>query len=76
MLEGQNYFDMFRRGTSIRNRQYIELSNDRSITFGSISSQHYRVVYPIPLREMNANPAIRNQQNPGYSEWVSGGEDF
>lgn len=76
MLEGQNYFDMFRRGTSIRNRQYIELANDRSITFGSISSQHYRVVYPIPLREMNANPAIRNQQNPGYSEWVSGGEDF
>jgi hypothetical protein len=75
MLEGQNFFDMFRRGTNIRNRQYIELADNGSITFGSITSQHYRVVYPIPLREMNANPAIRNQQNPGYSAWVSGGEE-
>lgn len=75
MLEGQNFFDMFRRGTNIRNRQYIELADNGSITFGSITSQHYRVVYPIPLREMNANPAIREQQNPGYSAWVSGGEE-
>lgn len=75
MLEGQNYFDMFRRGTNIRNRQYIELANNGSITFGAINSQHYRTVYPIPLREMNANPAIRNQQNPGYSAWVAGGEE-
>jgi hypothetical protein len=75
MLEGQNFFDMFRRGTNIRNRQYIELADNGSITFGSITSQHYRVVYPIPLREMNANPAIRNQQNPGYAAWVAGGEE-
>ena len=75
MLEGQNYFDMFRRGTNIRNRQYIELSDNGSITFGSITSQHYRTVYPIPLKEMNANPAIRNQQNPGYAAWVAGGEE-
>lgn len=75
MLEGQNYWDMFRRGQNIRNRQYIELASNGSITFGSTTSQHYRTVYPIPLREMNANPAIRNQQNPGYADWVAGGEE-
>ena len=74
MLEGHNFFDMFRRGDNIRNRQYIELAGNGSITFGKISYQHYRVVYPIPIREMNANPYIRNQQNPGYADWVPGGE--
>ncbi|MEG1699886.1 MAG: RagB/SusD family nutrient uptake outer membrane protein [Alistipes sp.] len=75
MLEGQNFFDMFRRGENIRNRQYIEMANNGSITFGSTTSQHYRVVYPIPLKEMNANADIRDQQNPGYAAWVPGGEE-
>lgn len=69
-LEGQTYWDMFRTATNIRNRQIIESIDDASITFGSTTGASYRTVYPIPLAEMNANPAIRNQQNPGYAEWT------
>lgn len=75
MLEGHTYWDMFRRAKNISSRQYIELSNNGSVSFGSKTAQHYRTVYPIPLREMNANPAIRDQQNVGYTDWVSGGEE-
>ena len=68
MFEGQNYFDYFRNGRSITGRQIIEsISSTSSITFGK--GETYRAVYPIPLAEMNANPAIRNQQNPKYGAW-------
>ncbi|MCK9305364.1 MAG: RagB/SusD family nutrient uptake outer membrane protein [Bacteroidales bacterium] len=70
MLEGHTYWDMFRTGTNITNRQIVEYNDDSSISFGSVSSPHYRAVPPIPLSEMNANPAIRDQQNPGYADWV------
>jgi tetratricopeptide (TPR) repeat protein len=61
MLEGHTYWDYFRRGTSI-DRELIENSNRPLITFSSRT----QVVYPIPLSELEANKAIRDQQNPGY----------
>ena len=68
ILEGQTYFDYFRNGRSITGRQIIEcITSTSSITFGKGGT--YRAVYPLPLAELNANPCIRNQQNPGYAAW-------
>ena len=79
MFEGHNYWDMFRTGRGIQSRQADldgAYADDASISFGTIgNSAHYRAVYPIPQREMNSNPAIRDQQNPGYAKYVSGGEE-
>jgi hypothetical protein len=69
ILEGHTYWDHFRTARNITGRHIIESINSASVTFGSPSA-NYRVVYPIPLSEMNANPAIRDQQNPGYPAWV------
>jgi hypothetical protein len=33
---------------------------------GSIPYNDPRLVYPIPAREIAANPALKDQQNPGY----------
>jgi len=71
ILEGHTYWDHFRTGRNLTARQIVEAINHTSITFGVISpARNYRVVYAIPLSELNANPAIRNQQNPGYAAWV------
>ena len=76
ILEGHTYWDYFRNGRNITNRPIIEsISSGSTITFGSVSGMSYRTVYPIPLSEMNANPAIRNQQNPGYAAWQFGVEE-
>ncbi len=75
ILEGHTYWDYFRTGRNLTNRQIIENSTVATISFGSPSGRSYRVVYPIPLAEMNANPAIRDQQNPGYDPWVFGTEE-
>lgn len=75
ILEGHTYWDYFRTGRNLTNRQIIENITTSTISFGSPSGRSYRVVYPIPLAEMNANPAIRDQQNPGYDPWVFGIEE-
>lgn len=75
ILEGHTYWDYFRTARNLTNRQIIENSTTATISFGSPSGRSYRVVYPIPLAEMNANPAIRDQQNPGYDPWVFGTEE-
>ncbi len=74
-LEGQTYFDHFRTARNLANRHIIESIASGSVNFGTTSSYSYRSVYPIPLREMNHNPAIRDQQNPGYAAWVLAVED-
>lgn len=76
ILEGQTYWDFFRKGRNITNRPVMEsIGSGSSIKFGNPTGLSYRVVYPIPLSEMNANPDIRDQQNPGYAEWKFGVED-
>jgi len=69
ILEGHTYWDHFRTARNITSRQVIESINHTSINFGTITSRHYRVVYAIPLSELDANVAIRDQQNPGYGPW-------
>ena len=76
ILEGHTYWDFFRNGRNITGRPIIEsIGSSATISFGSPSGMSYRVVYPIPLSELNANPAIRDQQNPGYAPWKPGVED-
>ena len=69
ILEGQTYFDYFRTGTTYPTRvAHGALSYTTSVSW----TGRYGVVYPIPLAEMNANPAIRTQQNPNYGAWSFG----
>jgi len=59
-FEGDRFSDLNRLGRDItRSAQYPSAA--RSIPFSD-----YRRVLPIPQDEINANPAIRGQQNPGY----------
>lgn len=71
ILEGHTYFDYARNGRTMTQRQIIECITSN----GDIYFPMRRSVYPIPLNEMNANPAIRNQQNPGYAAWYLATED-
>jgi hypothetical protein len=67
MMEGHTYWDYFRRARTL-NRQARENISSSSTTI--IFGEKTQVVYPIPLDEMEANPHIREQQNPGYAAYV------
>jgi starch-binding outer membrane protein, SusD/RagB family len=45
-----------------------ELGTEYSGPYGVVAKPYsdFRFVWPIPLVELNANPTLRNQQNPGY----------
>ena len=63
--EGNRFFDM------IRLNRTIEFNDDfMSVPVRtrekSIDSTFYKIVLPISQDEINANPAIASQQNPGY----------
>jgi hypothetical protein len=68
--EGHRFFDVLRNNLTItrytdeanRGRHYI-LAIPQSKQF---DKTYYRVLLPIPIAEINANPAIKDQQNPGY----------
>jgi len=67
-FEGHRYIDLRRLG------QLAGVSIDRNAsddtynpaTALTISNTDYRFTLPIPSVEINGNPAIANQQNPGY----------
>lgn len=65
--EGQRYFDMIRLNRTIRfNDDFIYppvIISHRDIT---IDRTFYKAILPIAKSEMDANPAIASQQNPGY----------
>lgn len=72
MLEGHNYWDYFRRGETMKRPELLENANKITIAFGygsGKSQARMQVVYPIPLSELEANKAIRDQQNPGYETY-------
>ena len=63
--EGQRFFDMIRLNRTIEfndDFQSVPVS-DRPKT---IDRTFYKIVLPISQDEINANPAIADQQNPGY----------
>jgi hypothetical protein len=68
--EGHRFFDAMRNNLTItryasdanRGRHYI-LTVPESRQF---DRTYYRTILPIPVAEINANPAIKLQQNPSY----------
>jgi hypothetical protein len=70
-LEGHNIWDFLRKGRSFTR----DASHNSIITInpatqaGRDDPNFYKVVAPIPITEMDANPNIRDQQNPGYAAY-------
>jgi hypothetical protein len=65
--EGHRYFDILRNGGTVT---YTDGGHWSPIIPGGREStvdwNFYRCVLPIGVNEINANPTIRSQQNPGY----------
>ena len=61
-LEGHRWFDIRRNGEGIQ----------RGIDFAApavtqaLAAGDFRFIWPIPLGELDANPNLRDDQNPGY----------
>lgn len=53
----------FTRSDAFEGRNSVIISNYRNIQY---SASDYRLTWPIPQHEMDTNPQIANQQNPGY----------
>jgi len=68
--EGHRFFDAMRNNLTItrytdvgaRGRHYI-IGDSRSHQF---NRTYFRAIMPIPIGEVNANPTLKAQQNPGY----------
>jgi hypothetical protein len=69
-MEGHTFWDYFRRGAEFKRESNIENVKRKTVNFGLSKYQgRCQVVYPIPLKELEANKDIRDQQNPGYSTY-------
>ncbi len=70
-LEGHGIYDFVRKNRSFTrddsHHTYVEI--DPSTQAGRDNDYFHKIVYPIPIEEMDANPKIRNQQNPGYTPY-------
>jgi hypothetical protein len=65
--EGLRYFDMIRLNRTITfNDDFIKPAVIITHRTVSIDRTFYKTILPIPKSEMDANPAIAGQQNPGY----------
>jgi len=63
--EGHRFFDMIRWNKSITFDDALA-SVSTIHRSGTIDRTFHKTILPIPLSEMNANPEIAKQQNPGY----------
>jgi len=67
--EGQRFFDMMRWNEQITfNDDFISPSVVITHRPQTIDRTFYKTILPIPQVEIDANPAIKSQQNPGYVE--------
>jgi hypothetical protein len=65
--EGQRYFDMIRLNkTIVFNDEFISPAVLITHRQKTIDRTFYKAILPIPSGEIDANPAIANQQNPEY----------
>ncbi|WP_271764997.1 RagB/SusD family nutrient uptake outer membrane protein [Aquimarina algiphila] len=67
--EGHRFFDIKRRGESImRNPTAGDIIDGTGTPPEApvLAAGDFRFQFPIPLAEINANPTIAGQQNPGY----------
>ena len=63
--EGHRFFDLLRMNRTIEYNddfQNVPISQREKV----IDRTFYKVVLPIDMDEINANPALASQQNPGY----------
>lgn len=66
--EGHRFFDLLRRNLTVSfdpSMDYI-LAGPPTTRAESFDWSYNKVVLPISLDEINANPALADQQNPGY----------
>ncbi len=62
-FEGHRFFDIFRTGNDlVRVGQDCPGNSNCTIEYGD-----NLIAFPIPEREIKANPSIADQQNPGYN---------
>lgn len=72
MVEGHRFFDMLRHQKSIEfNDDFIDVgsvseNNRPKIIHTNATNFFYKCILPIPKAEIDANPPIGEQQNPGY----------
>ena len=70
--EGHRFFDVLRTGGTIKreNVSVKEISNTKHLSLQDYAKEFdwnmYKVVLPIPKAEIDANPNMKDQQNPGY----------
>lgn len=65
--EGQRYFDMLRTNQTITfNDDFIDSGVSINSREKSIDRTFNKTILPISQSEMNANPTLKEQQNPGY----------
>lgn len=66
-FEGKRYLDMKRIGAKAGSPGFQRDAMDCAVNGACLLPVNdYRMTLPIPASEINANPAIRDQQNPGY----------
>ena len=65
--EGFRLVDLKRYGEEFRRQtpQSVQLSYELALDL-NVKTDNIRWVWPIPKAEIDANPQIKNQQNPGY----------
>jgi hypothetical protein len=68
-LEGHELFDYLRTKRSFNRDGSHPTPLKMDPVNGRDEPRFHRVVYPIPQPEMDANPNIRDQQNPGYAPY-------
>lgn len=70
--EGHRMFDVLRNGGTIERKdiKQSDMSSTKHLTLQDYARKFdwsmYKVVFPIPKAEMDANENMRGQQNPGY----------
>lgn len=70
--EGHRFFDVLRTGGTIKreNVSVKEISSTKHLSLQDYAKEFdwnmYKVVLPIPKAEIDANPNMKGQQNPGY----------
>lgn len=62
-FEGHRYWDLARYNMDVTR---VNLSSNYTGVPLVIPASNFRRILPIPQSELDANPNIRNQQNPGY----------
>lgn len=70
--EGHRMFDVLRNGGTVERKdvKVSDISSTKHLTMQSYAKKFdwtmYKVVLPIPKTELDANPNMSGQQNPGY----------